>query len=267
MSWLKALLPKALEPLAVRVWIACRPLWRVVFRGRARYCPVCESWTRGFLPHGPLARRLDDARCPVCRSVNRHRLAWIYLGRRTPLLDGSPKRLLHVAPEMSMMAAFRRSRGIDYLSIDLHGPHAMAKMDLMALDAPGDSFDAIYCSHVLEHVADDRKAMREMFRVLRPGGLALIMVPLSDQPTFEDPSITDPAERERVYWQSDHVRLYGMDIRERLAEAGFEVRVTYGRDIADAQQCRVMGLLPQEAMFDARKPLRASSTSSNNAAY
>lgn len=229
----------------MRAWIACRPLLGLLFRGRRRYCPLCESWTRRFL---------EDARCPVCRSRPRHRLTWLYLKQRTTFFDARAKRLLHFAPEMSLMAAFGRLPDLDYLSADLASPHAMVRMDITAIDAPDASFDAIYCSHVLEHVADDRKAMREMFRVLKPGGWALIMVPISPAgPTLEDPAVTDPAERERLYLQSDHVRLYGFDIRERLAEAGFEASVTFGRELADVAECERMALIPHEPIFEARK--------------
>ena len=113
--------------------------------------------------------------------------------------------------------------------------------------------DVILCSHVLEHVEDDRKAMRELFRVLRPGGWAMIQVPLSSQPTFEDPSITDPAERERLFWQADHVRLYGLDIADRLREAGFNVVTVFGEDLVDPDQLVKTGIYPRDAVFLCRK--------------
>ena len=251
---LTSLLPPALEPAAIRAWILARPALKILLYGRSRYCPLCGSWTRRFLPHGPGARRIDDARCPVCRSVRRHRLSWIFLKQKTSLFDGKPKRLLHVAPEISLMPAFEAVRGLDYLSADLSARHAMLKMDLTAIQFPDRSFDAIYCSHVLEHIPEDRKAMAEMFRVLRPGGWALIMVPVSDQPTFEDPSVTDPAERERLFWQDDHVRLYGYDLRDRLAAAGFEVQIVFGRDLLGAKELETMAIDPGEAVFFARKP-------------
>ncbi len=154
-----------------------------------------------------------------------------------------------------MGAALERLPGVDYLSADLGSAHAMVRMDITDTGVDDDSFDLIYCSHVLEHVRDDRAAMREMFRVLKPGGRALIMVPISDGPTLEDPAVIDPAERERLYLQSDHVRLYGLDdLRERLAAHGFEVEVSFARELVDAAGCAQMGLNPHEPIFDARKP-------------
>ena len=195
----------------------------------------------------------------MCRSVGRHRLSWLYLQRLFDgkwLFDGKLKRVLHIAPEMSMSAALKRLPRIDYLSADLGSPHAMVRMDITATGVADNSFDLIYCSHVLEHVHDDHAAMREMFRVLKPGGRALIMVPISDGPTLEDPAVVDPAERERLYLQHDHVRLYGLeDLRQRLAAQGFEVGVTFAPELVDAACCARMGLNPHEPLFDARKPL------------
>lgn len=154
-----------------------------------------------------------------------------------------------------MSAALQRVPGIEYLSADLGSPHAMVKMDITATGLADDSFDLIYCSHVLEHVRDDRAAMREMFRVLKRGGRALIMVPIKSGATLEDPALTDPAERERLYLQSDHLRLYGLeDLRERLAAQGFEVQVAFARELVDRAACEQMGLNPDEPIFDARKP-------------
>src|SRR5262245_6184809 len=219
-SQIKALLPAALESIAIRLRYRCRPIIRLIFFGRSRYCSVCDSRSRFFLSHGPLSRRRKDIVCPICLSRRRHRLAWIYLNSYTNLTDGSPKKLLHFAPETEFTKRFRKIRGIDYLSADLVSPHAIVKMDITDIDRPDSSFDVIYCSHVLEHVPDDRKAISEMFRVLKPGGWALIQVPMSKKGTIEDPSITDAGERERLFGQSNHVRRYGLDIKDRLAAAG-----------------------------------------------
>ena len=133
--------------------------------GFKRYCPVCHSWVRKFNPYG-LNRRVD-AQCPVCKSLERHRFVWIYLREQTPLFDSKPKRVLHFAPEPELERRFREIRGVDYVSADLLNPRAMLTMDICQMDCPDESFDFVYCSHVLEHVQDDRKAIAEIFRVLK----------------------------------------------------------------------------------------------------
>ena len=253
-SRIKALLPATLEPTALRLWYLGRPLVRLVFFGRRRYCHGCDSWTRLFLSHGPPSRRVEDIVCPICLSHRRHRLAWLYLRARTNLMDGGPKRMLHIAPELELTRRFRKIRGLEYVSADLASPHAMVEMNVTAMDWPDASFDVLFCSHVLEHVPDDRKAMSEMFRVLKPGGWALIQVPIAKHGTIEDPSITDPRERERLYWQSDHVRLYGLDIADRLAAAGFAVEVVFGHQLVARPDCERMGVNPTEPIFHCTKP-------------
>ena len=150
---------------------------------------------------------------------------WLFFQRRTTLFLPPCKRLLHIAPEGGLERRLRQHPHIDYLSADLQGPPAaMVAMDLTAIPEPDASFDVIYCSHVLEHVPDDRKAMGELARVLRPTGWMVLQVPIRDGGTDEDLSITDQAERRRRFWQHDHVRLYGRDdCPARLAEAGLHV--------------------------------------------
>lgn len=154
--------------------------------------------------------------------MERHRLAWSILQQKTDLLDPHPKKVLHVAPEKIVEDRLATLAHVDYVSADLHDPRAMVKMDVTDIPYPEDTFYAIFCSHVLEHVPDDRRAMREPYRVLKPGGYALLMVPLKREETFEDPSVTSPKDRERVFGQADHVRLYGRDFEDRLQEAGFD---------------------------------------------
>lgn len=128
---------------------------------------------------------------------------------------------MHVAPETCLADKFKKE--YDYLSIDLDGEKAMMAMDITALTFEDESFNAIVCNHVLEHIPDDRKAMKELFRVLKPGGWASIQVPIKGDVTQEDLSVTDPKERLRLYGQEDHVRYYGRDFADRLKAAGFEV--------------------------------------------
>ena len=220
-------LPRSIDRLSHRV-------------GDQRSCPICEHSSGGFLPFGVLAR--PNAECPWCGSLERHRLLWMFLQHRTDLFDGRTRSMLHVAPEAVLEAHFRERIGEGYLTADLFDPRAMVRMDITDIERPDDSFDVIYCSHVLEHVSDDRKAMREMRRVLKPDGWAILLVPITDETTFEDPSVTDPKERLRVFGQEDHVRRYGRDYPDRLREAGFDVEVIEARDFLDADQIERMAI-------------------------
>lgn len=195
---------------------------RTIYFGNNCYCPVCKATIRQFHPFGVNLRR--NAMCPVCGSVERHRMIWLYFNSETDLFSSQGKKMLHIAPEACFVDKLMNHSQIDYLTADLTNP-AMVQMDLTDIQYPENSFDVIYCSHVLEHIPDDRKAMKELARILRPNGWAILQVPLSinQDKTFEDPSITDPKERERLFGQSDHVRVYGKDYKHRLEEAGFRV--------------------------------------------
>lgn len=194
----------------------------LTLRGNQFYCPLCEGVYRKFLPAGVIPR--PNAICPGCESFERHRLLWLTLQAlwetRTITKGG---RMLHVAPEAAIAKKFQED--YDYLSVDLDGSNAMQAMDITAINIANGNFDAIVCNHVLEHIPEDRKALAELYRVLKPGGWASIQVPIMGETTQEDLSITDPQEREQLYGQSDHVRQYGKDFKLRLEEAGFKVLV------------------------------------------
>lgn len=228
-----------------------RLLTRIAVLGLARKCPCCNASLRRFHPFGLVPR--EEALCPLCGSLERHRLMWLYLTQKTDLFDGRPKTMLHVAPEVQLSRLFQREKSIDYLSADLSNPGAMVQMDITDIQYPEATFDVIYCSHVLEHVPDDRKAMREFHRVLKPGGWAILQVPIKDAVTFEDPGVTSPEDRERVFGQHDHVRRYGPDYRDRLVEAGFSVTVDgFVREL-DAHTVRRFGLMKTEDIYVCRK--------------
>ncbi len=152
--------------------------------------------------------------------------------------------MLHVAPEVCLEPKFREYLGNNYLTADLYNPNAMVKMDITDIQYPDQSFDCIYCSHVLEHVQDDKRAMREFFLVLKNDGWAILLVPITSEQTIEDPSITDPEERLKVFGQQDHVRRYGLDYIDRLREAGFRVEITKVCDFVDDKEAIEMGLTP-----------------------
>jgi len=192
------------------------------YAGARFHCPLCGGRFRAMLPFGP-ARRAN-AKCPRCASVERHRLLWFYLRERTDFFT-APLRVLHFAAVQCMQEAFGRLANLDYVTADLVDESAMHRMDIADIRFPDASFDCVLSLHVLEHVPDDRRAMREILRVLRPGGWAILQVPIVREKTFEDPAIRTPEERLVHYGQEDHVRAYGLDYADRLREAGFEVTV------------------------------------------
>jgi SAM-dependent methyltransferase len=159
--------------------------------------------------------------------------------------------MLHFAPEQWFQQQFLKLPNLDYISTDLEAPHAMVKMDITRITYPDDSFDVILCNHVLEHIPDDLKAMRELHRVLKPGGWAILQVPLEPDldVTYEDPSIVDPEERFKAFKQQDHVRLYGRDFKDRLENSGFHVTVDdYVRQFSKEEIDRY-GLMESEDIY------------------
>jgi SAM-dependent methyltransferase len=223
-------------------------LKKILYWGRARYCPVCRSWLRRFEPSGAPPRL--DARCRVCWSLERHRLLWLFFKRYTNLFDGTRKKVLHIAPHDAIEARLRQVPGLAYVNADLDNPRAMVRMDITNMPFPADSFDIICCSHVLEHIADDRKAMRELGRGLKADGWAAILVPITAETTFEDPTVTDPAERLRLFGQHDHVRRYGQDFPTRLEEEGFNVKQYTASDVVDKESAiALLGVGGEQIFF------------------
>jgi SAM-dependent methyltransferase len=153
-------------------------------------------------------------------------------------------------------AALRAVPDLRHVTADLAAPASDLRVDVQRLDLPDAAFGAVLCSHVLEHVPDDRAAMRELRRVLRPDGWALVAVPQSPwrAVTFEDPSATGADERLRTYGQADHVRQYGDDIAERLRDAGFAVQTLWIAALAGPRAARRHGLLAPTCTTSARLP-------------
>jgi SAM-dependent methyltransferase len=209
---------------------AVRPFTRAVrhaalrlrHRGRARYCPGCDSHVAAFLPSGTTHPR-PDARCPICGGLERHRLIALFFRSHKPasLRVG---RLLHFAAEPCLRDVLARAADA-YVRADLDASRGDVVLDLTQIDLPDASVDSLLCSHVLEHVDDDLRAMREIRRVLRPDGWALILVPLFAEHTWEDATIVRPEDRVRHFGQHDHVRAYGPDVADRLRSQGLEVEV------------------------------------------
>ena len=222
---------------------------RILYRGNKVYCPVCDYRSSKFLTIPGHTRLI----CPVCYSLQRHRLLSLYWQEATKLFDAPVKRLLHIAPEPCFYNLFRKHPQIDYHSADLDSIWANIKADVTELPFEDSSFDVIICNHVLEHVPDDRKAMSEFYRVLAPGGWATLQVPVVRETTFEDENVTTPAERLAVFGQADHVRIYGKDYFDRLKEAGFNVETTKASSILTKEQITDMALHEVEDVIIAKK--------------
>ncbi len=197
---------------------------KLKYFGLKRFCPVCRSWLRYFRPHGNKPRL--DALCPVCHSLERHRLVWLFFKDKTNLFE-APLKMLHAAPENCFIRRLRNRENIDYTSIDIESNLADKNMDLTCLDFENETFDVFYCSHVLEHIPDDKKALAEIHRVLKKDGWAVFMVPMSGQTTQEDPHLTDPAEREKRFGNINHYRIYGTDFVEKLQQHGFQAQTAH----------------------------------------
>ena len=206
------------RPLLQRVAGWAVPAAGLFYKGRGVECPVCGSRYRRFMPYGYVQSRAN-ALCPKCLSLERHRLLWLYLTRETDLLTSFPR------------------------TLDLH-------FDVQQIPLADDSVDVILCNHLLEHVADDRRALHELYRILKPGGWGILLSPVEPdyEQTYEDDSITDPEERTRIFGQYDHRRIYGADYTDRLREAGFEAAdIDYAATFSEAE--RRLYALPKDHIY------------------
>ncbi len=199
---------------------------RLKFGGNKFVCPICKFKARKFLSAGLYVKRAGS-KCPSCHSVERHRHLWLFLTKYFE--EENPQSILHFAPENCLQNELNKKAGINYYTSD-YNPAGKSDFhfDIQNIDSKDNSYDLIICSHVLEHIPDDRKAIKELYRVLNPGSLVLLQVPIwpsEAHPTYENPLITDPRDRIIHFGQYDHLRIYGLDIIKRIEEAGFKVEV------------------------------------------
>ncbi len=226
----------------------------VFYVGRNVTCPICERSFRKFLPYGRIKPR-ENALCPNCLSLERHRLIWVYLKKKTSFFN-SKLHVLHIAPEACFINRFEKIHGDKYITADIESPLAKVKMDIHKIPFQENTFDAVFCNHVLEHVRDDISAMKEINRVLKPGGFAILQVPFFNPvtaTTFEDNSITDPREREKLFGQNDHVRKYGHDYTNRIEQAGLVAMEDHFVNELSDEVRKKFGLAKGELIYKAEK--------------
>ena len=213
------------RPILIRLSYVFRVFSPLLYGGDKYECPVCEGKFRKMLPYGYDGSAVrENVLCPKCLTLERHRVLWLYLKQETDFLT-KPRKMLHIAPEQPFLEQFRKMEHLDLVTADLFSPLADVKCDIMDMPFRDNSFDVIFCNHVLEHVLDDEKAMSELYRVLKPGGFGIFQVPIDykRETTLEDPTIVTEEDRVKHYWQKDHVRLYGLDYPKRLESVGFNV--------------------------------------------
>jgi len=220
-------------------WFATFPF----YAGNKYLCPICGGKFRKLLT--------EHHRCPRCGSFSRHRMLYLFLAQKTNFFSHKPKKILHIGPEICLQKAVSNVPSVFYTSGDVRDGAAMVKLDVTDMDCEDQAFDIVICSHVLEHVSNDKKAMSELFRVLNPEGYAIIQVPLSSaEETYEDPSIQTPEEREVLFGYHDHVRLYGKkDFVKRLEGVGFNVREYNSLELFDMNTLVSCALDQTEELF------------------
>jgi SAM-dependent methyltransferase len=211
------------RPLLIRLSYIARPILAFFLKGNKYTDPIDGKGFKTFLPYG-YGKQRTNVLSPSTLSLERHRLLWLYLQNETDFFSAE-KKVLHFAPEQAFYKRFRQLKHLDYTTTDLLSPLADVKADICNLPFEDNTYDIILCNHVLEHIPDDTKAMQELYRVLKPNGMAILQIPqdLNRKTTFEDDSITDKKERAEIFGQYDHVRIYGRDYFDKLRNIGFNV--------------------------------------------
>ena len=235
MKLFKSILNTVPRPWLIKASYLVRPIIAFSLKGDTYTDPIDGKSFRKFLPYG-YGKQRENALSPSTLSLERHRLMWLFLRDETPFFTSTEKlKTLHIAPEQCFLDIFRKQKNLEYITSDLESPIADVKADICDLPFDDNSFDVVFCNHVLEHITDDTKAMQELFRVLKKGGFGIFQIPqdLSRETTFEDDTITDRKERAEIFGQYDHVRVYGRDYFDKLRSIGFKVdEVDYTKKIA-----------------------------------
>ena len=212
---IKSLIPKQ---FLLKNELFFRAFHGVFFLGNTHQCNVCLKKIRSFI-------KLEnkDLMCPFCGSLSRNRRLWKLLNNNGRIKGN----LLHVSPARSLYRTLNKNQRINYFSSDFENEFlADYKLDITNIKYPNETFDTIICYHILEHIIKDKKAMSELYRVLKPSGTIFIQTPFKEGEIFEDFSIVSPHERAQHFGQDDHVRIYSIEgLKSRLENTGFKVEV------------------------------------------
>ena len=239
------------RPFLQRVSPLVMKIFAQLNKGSAVQCPVCGNQYSKFLPYGRVAR--PNALCPNCLALERHRLMWLFLKEKTDFFTAKLK-VLHVAPEHCFIDRFESLPNLEYITADIESPLAKVKMDVHEIPFPDNTFDIVFCNHVLEHVDDDIKACSEFNRVLKKTGWGILQSPVYNlEKTLEDKTITDPAERERLFGQRDHVRKFGKDYAERLRQSGLQIEENKFVQELEKDTLKKFALAADEILFICKK--------------
>jgi len=221
------------RPYLIKMSYLARPFLAIWLKGDTYTDPIDGKSFRRFLPYG-YGQQRPNVLSPSTLSLERHRLLWLYLINETAFFQ-KPLKVLHMAPEQCFLSIFKKMKHLDYTTADLYSPIVDVKADILNLPFADNEFDIVFCNHVLEHIEDDSKAMKELFRVMKPGGMGIFQVPqeLAREKTYEDPTILTAEDRAKHFGQYDHVRIYGKDYFNRLRKAGFKVdEVDYSKTLS-----------------------------------
>jgi len=252
----KFLLNKLPRPLLIRLSYIFRIFAPALYRGNAVSCPVCEKSFSKFLSYGSEVAHRDNVLCPYDLTLERHRLMWLYLKNHSNFFTQANLAVLHMAPEQCFIDRFKAQQNLNYLTADIVSPIADMHFDLHQIPLENDRFDVVFCNHVMEHVQDPNQCMSELFRVLKPGGWAIMQVPqdFTRETTYEDPSIVSEADREKHYWQKDHVRLFGKDYPSYLERVGFQTTAFDLNAHYTQEEIARFRLMKEEVLYIFKKP-------------
>jgi predicted SAM-dependent methyltransferase len=251
----KYLLNTLPRPLLIRLSYPFKLIAPLLYKGDNVECPVCEHSFSKFLSYGSDQAHRENVLCPYDLTLERHRLMWLYLRDHSDFFTAEKLNVLHIAPEQCFHKKFKGQKNLNYLTGDLESPIADLHFDLHDIPLEDNRFDVIFCNHVMEHVNDAHRCMTELHRVMKPGGWGIMQVPqdFSRNETYEDSSIVSPEDREKHYWQKDHVRLFGNDYPQWLEKAGFKVEIFNKESKYDLKLRERFRLQEKEILYIAKK--------------